>query len=63
MAWDLGDLRSAQLGCTLATLSLEAIGPQEYTLDNADFLARFAAAYGGQAAAEVAPHLPVAAVA
>jgi adenosine kinase len=63
MAWDLGDLRSAQLGCTLATLSLEAIGPQEYILDNADFLARFAAAYGGQAAAEVAPHLPVAAVA
>jgi adenosine kinase len=63
MAWDLGDLRSAQIGCTLATLSLEAIGPQEYTLDNADFLARFAAAYGGQAAAEVAPHLPVAAVA
>ena len=59
MTWGLGDLRSAQLGCTLATLSLEAVGPQEYALDGTDFLERFAAVYGGPAASEVAAHLPV----
>jgi adenosine kinase len=59
LAWDLGDLRSAQLGCALATLALEAAGPQEYAFSRAGRLRRFAAAYGGRAAADVAPHLPV----
>lgn len=58
MTWDLGDLRSAQLGCAVATLALEAVGPQEYALGRADFRRRFAAAYGEPAAAEVAPYLP-----
>jgi adenosine kinase len=57
MAWDLDDLRSAQLGCALATLALEAVGPQEYVVDRAGFLRRFAAAYGETAAADVAPQL------
>jgi adenosine kinase len=58
MAWDLGDQRSAQLGCLLATLALESVGPQEYQLDRADWLGRFAAAYGDDAAAAIEPHLP-----
>lgn len=58
MAWELGDERSAQLGCLLATLALESVGPQEYQLDRADWLTRFAAAYGDSAAADVEPRLP-----
>jgi adenosine kinase len=58
MAWDLGDRGSAQVGCALATLAIEAVGPQEYAFDRAGFLRRFAAAYGEPAAADVAPHLP-----
>lgn len=58
MAWELGDERSAQLGCLLATLALESVGPQEYQLDRADWLARFAAAYGDSAAADIEPRLP-----
>jgi adenosine kinase len=61
MAWDLGDLRSAQLGCALATLALEAVGPQEYAFERAGFLRRLADAYGEAAAADLAPHLPASA--
>ena len=57
-AWDLGDERSAQLGCLLATLALESVGPQEYQLDRDDWLKRFAAAYGDTAAADIEPRLP-----
>jgi adenosine kinase len=45
--------RSSQLGCTLATVSLETDGPQEYDLEWGSFMARFAQAYGEAAAAEV----------
>jgi adenosine kinase len=56
--WQLGDERSAQLGCALATLSLEAVGPQEYAFDRRQLLARAAAAYGDGAAADLEPWLP-----
>lgn len=56
--WGLGWERSAQVGALLATLCLETTGPQEYELSRDDALARLAAAYGDDAAAEVAPHLP-----
>jgi adenosine kinase len=49
----LGLERAAQLGCTLATLSLETDGPQEYDVELESFVARFAEAYGDAAAAEV----------
>lgn len=49
--------RSLQLGCTLATVSLETDGPQEYDFDAESFLARIAEAYGDEAAAEVKPIL------
>lgn len=45
--------RSAQLGCTLATVSLETDGPQEYEVEWGEFVTRFAQAYGDAAAAEV----------
>jgi adenosine kinase len=55
LAWNLSTIRSAQLGCTLATLVLEARGPQEYELDPDTFLKRFDEAYGESAAVEVEP--------
>ncbi|GAB2750545.1 carbohydrate kinase family protein [Salinifilum aidingensis] len=50
---ELGLERSLQLGCTLATVSLETDGPQEYEVESGSFVARFAEAYGDAAAAEV----------
>lgn len=60
LAWQLGDERSAQLGCLMATLALESVGPQEYQLDRASWLDRFAAAYGDDAAAGIDPYIPAA---
>jgi adenosine kinase len=57
-AWGLSLERSAQVGNLLATFCLETVGTQEYVLERAEALDRFAAAYGDEAAAEVAPHLP-----
>jgi adenosine kinase len=57
VAWGLEPLRCAQLGCTLATLVIETVGPQEYDLGRASFLRRLAGAYGDDAASDVEPHL------
>ena len=57
VAWGLEPLRCAQVGCTLATLVIETVGPQEYDLGQASFLRRLAGAYGDGAAADVEPHL------
>jgi adenosine kinase len=56
-SWGLAVERAAQVGCLLATLCLETVGPQEYDVDRDDALERLGAAYGDAAAAEVAPHL------
>lgn len=45
--------RAAQAGCALASIVLEAVGPQEYTLDAAEFIDRVARAYGDDPAAEI----------
>ncbi len=50
--------RAAQLGCALATLVLESVGTQEYTVEAESFLDRIAAAYGQPAAVDVAANLP-----
>jgi adenosine kinase len=55
LAGGLPTERSAQMGCTLATLVLEARGGQEYELDPDTFLKRLDEAYGPKAAAEVEP--------
>jgi adenosine kinase len=57
-AWGLGWERAAQVGTLLATLCLETTGPQEYSIDRADALARLGDAFGPDAVAEIEPHLP-----
>jgi adenosine kinase len=58
IAWGLSPERSAQVGATVATLVLEADGPQEYVVRPAEFVARLGSVYGEAAAAEVGAHLP-----
>ena len=57
LSWGLGLERAAQLGCLLAVHVVERVGTQEYTLSRSAVLRRFAAAYGEEAAAELAGHL------
>jgi adenosine kinase len=56
--WGLSLERATQLGSAVATAAVEVIGTQEYDLPKESFLARFAEAFGADAAADVAPHLP-----
>jgi adenosine kinase len=56
--WGLSLERATQLGSAVATAAVEVIGTQEYDLPKESFLARFAQAFGADAADEVAPHLP-----
>jgi adenosine kinase len=46
--------RAAQLGNLIAACALETVGPQEYTLKPDALTARFGAAYGDEAAADLA---------
>jgi adenosine kinase len=57
ISWGLDTRRSAQVGATLATLVLETVGPQEYTLGQESFLGRLGSVYGDAAAEEIRPHL------
>src|SRR5215213_3532497 len=57
IAWGLSPERAAQVGASLATLVLEADGPQEYVVRPADFVARLGEVYGAAAADEVRAHL------
>ena len=56
--WGLSLERSTQLGSAVATAAVEVVGTQEYDLPRDSFLARFTDAFGAEAAAEVAEHLP-----
>ncbi|HWC34296.1 MAG TPA: carbohydrate kinase family protein [Mycobacteriales bacterium] len=56
-SWGLSLERASQLGSLLATCCLESLGPQEYVLDKAAGKERLAAAYGEDAAVEIAAHL------
>jgi adenosine kinase len=56
LSWGLGHQRCAEVGSLLATLALETIGTQEYVVD-ADALVRFRAAFGDDAADEVAANV------
>ena len=57
LSWELGLERAAQVGSLLATIVIETVGPQDYEVDAAKFLDRFADAYGEAAVADVRPHL------
>jgi adenosine kinase len=58
VSWGLSLERSAQVGALLATLVLETVGTQEYTLRSDEFGKRLAESYGDEAADEVRPFLP-----
>lgn len=57
VSWGLTLERAAQVGCLLATLVLETVGPQEYEIKVGRFLPRIADAYGDDAAADISEHL------
>ena len=57
LAWGVSLERCAQLGALIATYVIETLGTQEYRFTNAQFVERFAEAYGRPAADEVAVHL------
>jgi len=57
LAWGLSQERCAQVGSLIATYVIETMGTQEYRFSSAEFLARFEAAYGAEAASQIAPHL------
>jgi adenosine kinase len=58
LTWGLGLERAAQVGALLATLVLETVGTQEYTVRADEFTKRIAESYGDAAADEVRDHLP-----
>lgn len=57
IAWELPQLRAAQLGCALATVVIESIGTQEYKLLATDLTARIDQSYGHAAASQIEPLL------
>ncbi|MET4925108.1 carbohydrate kinase family protein [Streptomyces sp. PSRA5] len=57
LAWGVDLERAAQVGCMVATLVIETVGTQEYTLRRNNFMDRFTKAYGHEAANEVRKHL------
>ncbi|MFI9551325.1 carbohydrate kinase family protein [Nonomuraea endophytica] len=57
LAWGLSLERCGQVGNLTATHVLERVGGQEYELGQRSFMERFTAAYGAEAAAEIAGHV------
>ena len=55
--WGLSWQRAAEVGSLLATMVLESVGTQEYTVEKSSFADRLAESYGDDCAAEVLPHL------
>jgi len=55
--WGLSWARAAEVGSLLATMVLETVGTQEYTVEKTEFSKRLAESYGDDCAAEVLPHL------
>ena len=57
LAWGVGHERCAQIGSMLATFCIETKGTQEYRFTKSEFIERFVAAYGQNAADEVSENL------
>jgi adenosine kinase len=57
LAWGVGLERAAQVGCMVATLVIETVGTQEYTLHRDHFMDRFTKRYGHEAAEQIQAHL------
>jgi adenosine kinase len=58
LTWGLPLERSAQVGALVATLVLETVGTQEYSVRSDEFAKRLAESYGDEAADEVRGYLP-----
>lgn len=56
VAWGLNLERAAQIGNMMAVHALEAVGPQDYELKPEPMADRLGAAYGPEAAADLAKH-------
>jgi adenosine kinase len=59
LSWGLGARRCAEVGCMVATLVVETVGTQEYSVDRESILCRIEQTYGSVSAEEIGPHLPV----
>ena len=57
LSWGVSHERCAQLGAMIATYVIETLGTQEYRFAKSEFVERFAAAYGQEAADEIAKYL------
>jgi adenosine kinase len=57
LSWGLPLERAAQVGSLLATLVLETVGTQEYTVHPDEFAKRLADSYGDEVADDVRSHL------
>lgn len=57
LSWGLGLERSAQVGTLMATLVLETVGTQEYSVVPDEFCKRIAESYGDAAADEIRPFI------
>ena len=57
LAWGVDLQCCGQLGSMLAAHVIETVGTQEFALDRADFIERFAMAYGPSAATTISEHL------
>jgi adenosine kinase len=57
LAWGLSHERCVQLGSMIATYVIETTGTQEYRFTKDEFVARFADAYGAEAASEISAQL------
>jgi adenosine kinase len=55
--WGLSWTRAAEVGSLLATMVLETVGTQEYTVAKDEFTTRLAESYGDDSAADVLPYL------
>ncbi|WP_375474970.1 carbohydrate kinase family protein [uncultured Jatrophihabitans sp.] len=55
--WGLSWERAAQVGSMLATMVLETVGTQDYTIAKDEFSSRLAESYGDDCAADVLPYL------
>ncbi len=55
--WGMSWERAAQVGSLLATMVLETVGTQEYSVEKDEFTNRLAESYGDDCASEILPHL------
>jgi adenosine kinase len=57
LSWGFSLERAAQVGAMLATLVLETVGTQEYSVRSGEFVKRLAESFGDDAADEVVAFL------